>query len=135
MCLGKNLRIRSGTKIRSRKNAVVNIGDNCSISNNCMVVAWERIEIGKDTQFGPGVMVYDQDHDYRAEGGLASEKYKTSPIKIGSGTWIGANAVILRGTEIGDNCVVAAGTVVKGIYPNNVLIYQKREICTKVIDK
>ncbi len=133
--LGKNLRVRSGAKIRVRKNATLYIGDNSSISNNCMVVAWKSIAIGKDVQFGPGVLVYDQDHDYRAEGGMAAEKYKTSPVSIGDGTWIGANAIILRGTEIGKNCVVAAGTIVKGVFPDNVLIYQNREICTRVITR
>lgn len=133
LTLGKNLRIRSGAKIRVRKNATVSIGDNFSMSNNCMIVAWEDVRIGKDVQFGPGVLVYDQDHDYRANGGLAAEKYITSPVSIGDGTWIGANSIILRGTTIGNNCVVAAGTVLKGVYPDNVLIYESRETKTKMI--
>lgn len=46
LSIGKMLRLRSGAKIRVRKNAVVKIGKNLSMSNNCMVVAWERVEIG-----------------------------------------------------------------------------------------
>ena len=55
-------------------------------------------------------------------------KYKTAPVEYSAITsGIGANCVILRGTKIGDNCVVAAGSVIKGEFPANTLIYQKRE--------
>ena len=134
LSIGKMFRLRSGAKARVRKNATVKIGENFSMSNNCMIVAWEKIEIGDNVQFGPGVLVYDQDHDYQAPGGLAAEKYKTSPVTIGNNVWIGANAIILRGSEIGDNCVIAAGTVVKGKYPENSLTYQKQETVTRTIN-
>lgn len=54
-------------------------------------------------------------------------KFKTSPITIGSNVWIGANTLILRGTHIGDNCVVAGGAVIRGSYPANTVIIQKRK--------
>lgn len=125
--IGSGFRMRSGAKLRVRNNAEVSIGKNFSMSNNCVITSWEKIEIGKDVQFGPGVLVYDQDHDISVSGGLAAEKYKTKPIKIGNGVWIGANSVILRGTVIGDNCVIAAGSIVKGKVPSNSLFIQKRE--------
>ena len=43
-------------------------------------------------------------------------------IKIGNNCWIGAKATILDGAEIGDGCVIAAGAVVRGKFPNNVVI-------------
>lgn len=53
-------------------------------------------------------------------------KFKTAPITIGNNVWIGAHALILRGTTIGDNIVVGGGTVVKGDFPANSVIIQKR---------
>ena len=53
-------------------------------------------------------------------------KFQTSPITIGSNVWIGANTLILRGTTIGDNCVVAGGSVIRGSYPADTVIVQKR---------
>ena len=53
-------------------------------------------------------------------------KFKTAPITIGNNVWIGANTLILRGTTIGDNCVVAGGSVIRGNYPSNTVIIQKR---------
>lgn len=75
---------------------------------------------------GPNVLIYDHDHDYKAKGGVFSLKYKTTPIVIGNNVWIGANSIILRGTSIGNNCVVGAGCVLKGEYPDNSIIVQKR---------
>lgn len=124
---GKLIKIRSGSKIRVRKGAICKIGDNFSMSNNCVLTAHESIVIGNGVQFGPGVLVYDHDHDFRAPGGLAAKKYKTAPIEIGDNVWIGANSIILRGTKIGDNCVVGAGSVLKGEYVPGSVIIQKRE--------
>ena len=63
--IGNKFRMRSGAKIRVRKNASISIGKNFSMSNNCVITAWEKIEIGDDVQFGPNVLVYDQDHDLK----------------------------------------------------------------------
>ncbi len=125
--VGRMSKIRSGTKIRVRKEGKLIIGHNFGVSNNCVITAYEKIEIGNDVQFGPGVLVYDHDHDFRVPGGLLANRFKTAPIKIGNNVWIGANSIILRGTSIGDNCVIAAGSIVKGEIPANTMAYQKRE--------
>lgn len=62
-----------------------------------------KLEIGKNFGMSNGCVVTAYDH-----------------IKIG------ANALILRGTTIGDNTVVGGGTVVKGDFPANSVIIQKR---------
>ena len=124
--IGKNFKMRDGAKIRVRKGATCIIGDNSSINSNNTIACHERIEIGNDVQLSPNVQIYDHDHDFRAEGGVKAQKYKTSPVKIGNNVWIGANAVILRGTEIGDNCVVGAGSILKGMFPDNSVIVQKK---------
>lgn len=79
-----------------------------------------------NVMLGPNVLIYDQDHDYRAEGGVAAMKFKTAPITIGNNVWIGANTLILRGTTIGDNCVIGAGCVVKDDISNGSVFVQQR---------
>lgn len=127
LILGKLVRVRSGSKIKVRKGAEVQIGDNTSLNHGCMVISHDKIIIGKGVQFGPNVLIYDHDHDFRANNGLKELKYKTSPIVIGNNVWIGANTVILRGTKIGNNCVVGAGSIIKGKINDNTVIVQKRE--------
>ena len=127
LSLGKMIRIRSGSKIRVREGARIQIGDNTSLNHGCMIISHEKIIIGKDVQFGPNVLIYDHDHDFRTKNGLKDLKYKTSPIEVGNNVWIGANTVLLRGAKIGDNCVIGAGCIIKGEFPDNTIILQKRE--------
>lgn len=131
LSIGKNFKMRGGAKIRVRKNATCKIGKNVSVNSNNIIVCHDSITLGDNIQLAPNVLIYDHDHDYKADGGITAMKYKTSPIIIGNNCWIGANTVILRGTVLGDNCVVGAGSVLKGTYPNNSIIIQKRETIVK----
>lgn len=124
--LGKKVRVHSGTKIKVRRNAECVIGENAKLNYNNIIVCRQKIIIGKGVEFAPNVFIYDHDHDFRAEGGLKANKMLCEEIVIGDNVWIGANCVILRGTHIGDNSVVAAGSIIKGNYPPNSLIVQKR---------
>ncbi len=127
LSLGKNFKMRDGAKIRIRNGAECVIGDNSSVSINNMIACHEKIIIGDNVQFSPGVQLYDHDHDFRHRDGLKANHFKTSPIIIGNNVWIGANTIILRGTVIGDNCVVGAGSIVKGEFPKDSVIVQKRQ--------
>ena len=124
--VGRRINIRNGSRLAVRKNGILKIGDNFYMNSGCLISVHESITIGNDVEFGPGVLVYDQDHDFRVEGGLKAKKFKTSPVTIGNNVWIGANTIILRGTSIGDNCVVGAGCILKGKYDNGLVIIQKR---------
>lgn len=122
---GNKVRIHSGSKIKVRKKAALSIGTGTRINYNCMIVCRRSVTIGQGCEFGPGVLVYDHDHDFRV--GHDKREYKCSDVVIGDHVWIGANTVILRGTVIGDNCVIGAGSVVRGNVPSNSILVQKRE--------
>ena len=126
LVIGKKLKMHNGAKVRVRKGGSLKIGQNFGMSNGCVVTAYEYIEIGDNVMLGPNVLIYDQDHDYRVEGGVSAMKYKTSPIKIGHNVWIGANTIVLKGTSIGDNCVIGAGSIISGEIPDNCVVIQKR---------
>lgn len=127
--LGRKVRVHSGSKIKVRKNAKLVLGPGVKMNYNCIIACRKEIKIGADTQFGPSVYVYDHDHDYKA--GLLKDEYLEESVEIGKNCWIGANTVILRGTRIGDNSVVGAGCVLKGIFPANSVVVQKRETVIK----
>ena len=126
--LGKKVRVHSGSKLKARPGARLCLGDGVKMNYNCIVVCRSEITIGAGTEFGPSVYVYDHDHDFRV--GLSKDEIANDSVTIGKNCWIGANTVILRGTSIGDNTVVGAGCVIKGDYPSDSVIVQKRE--TKV---
>ena len=71
-------------------------------------------------------MIYDNDHDYKQPIEKRATSFKSSPISIGKGTWIGGGTIILRGSVIGENCVIGAGSVIKGEIPGGSIIVQKR---------
>jgi acetyltransferase-like isoleucine patch superfamily enzyme len=127
--LGKKIRIHSGSKVKVRTGATLRIGNNVKINYYCIIACHDNISIGEGTEFGPSVYLYDHDHDYRK--GLAAdsniEKFRKAPISIGNNCWIGANTIILRGTTIGNNCVIGAGCVIKGNYPDNSVIVQRKK--------
>lgn len=123
--LGKQISTRRNVEFNSNQGGIINIGNHTFFNNNCILASHEKIEIGEDCSFGPNVVVYDHDHDFKIHGGKKLEKYKTSPIKIGNNVWIGANVIILRGVTIGDNSVIAAGTIVREDVRKNVIYHSK----------
>ena len=127
LSIGTGFKMRPGAVLRVRKGAVCKIGNNVSFNLNNMLACQEAVTLGDDVILSPNVQIYDHDHDYRAEGGVAAMCYKTSPVVIGSNVWIGANCVILRGTRIGDNCVIGAGCIVRGEIPANSVVTQERK--------
>tara|TARA_Y100000991_G_C21887754_1_gene312355 strand:+ start:35 stop:580 length:546 start_codon:yes stop_codon:yes gene_type:complete len=82
------------------------------------IQAINKIEIHSSVLIGPDVKIISADHKDNN-----SELYKDSPsIRIGEGTWISSNVVILPGTEIGKNCIVGAGSIVNKKFNDNSLI-------------
>ncbi|RCV54410.1 acyltransferase [Marinitenerispora sediminis] len=103
---------------------LLRIGDGCAIGRGSHVVAHASIEVGDFVYTGPHVYITDQNHSYRdTETPVGLQWPADDPVRIGPGTWIGANAVILPGVRLGRNCVVAAGSVVRpGEYPDHSVI-------------
>lgn len=74
----------------------------------CYIQAVNKIVIGTKTRTGPGVKFISANHDIVSINSLLP----SSPIIIGDGCWIGANAVILPSVSLGDHTIVGAGAVV-----------------------
>jgi acetyltransferase-like isoleucine patch superfamily enzyme len=69
------------------------------------------LEIGATCSISTGVHIYTHDTVRWALSGGAQEPER-APVRIGACTYIGAQAVVLKGVEIGDHCVVGAGALV-----------------------
>lgn len=93
------------------------------------------LRLGKDTNIQPGVII-DASHCWLIEIGdrvtiaptamiLAHDAStlpfigyaKVAQVRIGTGAFIGAGAIILPGSKIGDYAVIGAGAVVSGEIP------------------
>lgn len=124
--IGHNFKLETDSKIRVIQGGSLTIGNNCFINCGSYITALGKTIIGNNCMFGPNVMIFDHDHDYKSEGGISDGKVTVGEIIIGDNVWIGANCVILRDTYINDNAVIAAGSVVKGNVPSGCLFVQKR---------
>ena len=102
---------------------VVTIGDRCVIGRGSHIVGHWSIEIGDDIQTGPYVYITDQNHSYLDPRQPVGRQWPVEAgVRIGSGSWLGANAVVLPGTTIGEHVVVAAGAVVRGKVPDHCVV-------------
>lgn len=102
----------------------VKIGNNVGLGSHgfygCGVGS---LVIGDDCIFGNYVSIHPENHNYRSDEPIRLQGVSSQGgVKIGNNCWIGTKATILDGTEIGSGCIVAAGAVVKGVFPDNVII-------------
>jgi len=99
------------------------IGDRCVIGRGSHIVAHESVEIGDDVWTGPYVYITDQNHGYEDLDTPIGRQFPVNrPVSIGSGSWLGAGAIVLPGASIGRNVVVAAGSVVRGTVPDHCVV-------------
>lgn len=99
---------------------IVEIGDNVLIGRGSSIVAHLSVVIDDDVFFGPNVYVTDQNHgvedlDVPIGGQTTAER----PVRIGWGSWLGTNSVVLPGVTIGRHVAVGAGSVVTRDLPDN----------------
>ncbi len=109
--------------MESHKNGKLEILDNVSIGNGVHISAGENIIISSGCLISSYVLITDIDHDTKQIGFSVSETpIYTKPTFIDENVFIGAGAKILAGTHLGKGCVIAANSVVRGIFPDYVVI-------------
>jgi acetyltransferase-like isoleucine patch superfamily enzyme len=102
---------------------LLTIGDRCVIGRGSHIVAHECVEIGDDVWTGPYIYITDQNHGYEDPDMPIGRQFPVNrPVSIGSGSWLGAGAIVLPGAQIGRNVVVAAGSVVRGPVPDHCVV-------------
>jgi acetyltransferase-like isoleucine patch superfamily enzyme len=113
----------------------VRIGEGCIIFSRHISTEPYLVELGDRVVIAAGVQ-------FVTHNGLSFRLRHThpdlqvfGPIRIGSDTLVGLNAILLPGTEIGANCLVNAGAVVRGRIPDDsVVIGNPARVHGKVSD-
>ena len=116
--------------IRTDKNSILEIGNNCGMSSTLMHVK-EKVKIGNNVKIGACCLILDSDFhslDYRIRNGsicdenganIDSQMAKTKPVVIEDDVLIGARTIILKGVTIGARSVIGAGSVVTRNIPSD----------------
>ncbi|WP_327019510.1 sugar O-acetyltransferase [Brevundimonas sp. Root1279] len=89
----------------------IRLGRDVFLNFNCVILDVCEVDIGDQTQIGPGVQILAADHPRDPEQRAQGIEFG-KPIVIGRNVWIGGGALILPGVTIGDDAVIGAGAVV-----------------------
>lgn len=78
------------------------------------------ITIEDDVLLGIGIHIYTTDHEFLdpTRPIIAQEDRPAAPVLVKTGSWIGANVILLPGVTIGRNCVIGAGSIVTKSIPD-----------------
>lgn len=98
----------------------LHIGDRVTATAALGITVFHRVTIEDDVTFGADVFIADGTH--ATTRGDVPYKYQgidsVAPVRIGRGSWIGKNVVIMPGVSIGAYVVVGANAVVTGDVPD-----------------
>lgn len=120
--VGKNTRIE-GSGAFSFLGKGIKCGNNTSLGTDSFYGCAGGIEIGSDTIVGNFVSFHSENHNFDAvDVKIRLQGVNHKGISIGNNCWIGSKTTILDGAKVGNGCVIAAGAVVRGEFPDNVVI-------------
>jgi putative colanic acid biosynthesis acetyltransferase WcaF len=93
------------------------IGDDCWIGEDAWLLNLEPITIEHDVCISQGAFLCTGSHNHRDP----AFGYDNAPISVGSGAWIAAMSIVLRGSTVAPGTLLRAGTTLVGRSPNDSL--------------
>lgn len=118
--IAQSVSIGPGVNIIVKENAHLRIGAGTYFTSDLHLEVVNRVSIGNNCAISWGVTIIDDNHHQLIP--PTPVTLSSKQVSIGNHVWIGCNVTILEGTRIGNNSIVAAGSLVKGSFPDNVLI-------------
>lgn len=121
--VGKGVRLHGPITLHASENGYSNleIGDGAIFNGNNYLDLSGKITLEKGVSLGPGVIINTHNrfnYNEFLETALASECGVRS-VRIGEGSGIKANSLVVMGVTIGKNCVIAGGAVVNKDIPDS----------------
>ncbi|MFE4196034.1 DapH/DapD/GlmU-related protein [Paenarthrobacter sp. NPDC056912] len=104
--VGQGVKIRHGVMVHWPWK--LRIEDNVWIGVDAWILNLEPVTIGSDSCISQGVLLCTGSHAFDSP----TFEFDNGPISVGSGSWIGARATVLRGVSVGDGCLVGASALV-----------------------
>ena len=115
--IGKSVHLRSSVTVYHPE--TITIGDFLDVGENVVLRGAGGIAIGDRVLIAAGAVITTVGHPLELpRWGITVAK----PVRIGDDVWIGANAVILPGVSIGSGSIVGAGAVVTRDVPADTVV-------------
>lgn len=112
----------SERKIRYFRKQGMKIGNQCHFNTISFSTEPYLIEIGDHVAIAAGTDFITHDGAVWCFRDELVNADVFGKIKIGNNVFIGNNCTILPKTIIGDNCIIGAGSIIRGKFPENVVI-------------
>ena len=116
LILGQNVKIGCGAIIRVEPHAKLKLNDNVRIGSKCRLIAYESIELGKNTGLSWECQVIDSNmHDIQNI--VSGESIQSNrKVIIGACNWIGTRTSIMKGTITPDFTIISATSLCNRSY-------------------
>jgi acetyltransferase-like isoleucine patch superfamily enzyme len=120
--LGAFVHIGDRCALRAHE-GVLRIGDKAVLGADVRINCWLDIEMGDACLVADWTYVADFDHVHTDPArAIKDQGIAKTPVRVGSGSWLGVRTTVLRGTSLGTGTVVAAHSVVRGVHPDHVVL-------------
>lgn len=109
--------------IRLGQDCTVNIENQVSCTNSCLVTTAEGITvtIAEDSMLASEIQIRADDGHPIFDVNTGKRVNMPKSVSIGPHAWIGGRVTILSGAQVGEGSVIGFASVVKGKIPNNVV--------------
>jgi acetyltransferase-like isoleucine patch superfamily enzyme len=87
--------------------AVIRIGNGTYLNRNSLIVANSLVDIGENCKISWDVIIMDSDQHE-----IPGKETGDQPVIIEPDAWIGCRSIILKGVHVGRGAIIAAGSVV-----------------------
>lgn len=111
LVIGEQVRLSSGMSLQLHGAARVEIGDRTFFNVHCTIGAADRVLVGADCLFAPGVTIVDSNHRFDdVNTPIREQGLNVRCVEIGNDVWVGSHATVI--SNIGSGSVVGANSVV-----------------------
>lgn len=113
-----------GDWVEIRAGAAFMVGGRLEVAGQNLV-SWgtvihcdEHVHLARHVVASEHVTITDSAHEH-VDGAWHLDTVRTSPVRVGTDTWIGAHGTITPGVSVGERCIVGAGAVVTRDVPDD----------------
>jgi len=105
-------RFGSGVYIQVEKDAILEIGNDVLISNNCKIICYKKITIGNHCRIAWETQIIDTMFHFIKEIETGRISSLSQPITLGDNNWIGNRVSVMKGSQTPNYCIIASGSMV-----------------------
>lgn len=125
-CIIKSSKISKGFygELQLGHGCTIILGHDITVQGRVFITTAEesKVEVGNDCMFSAEIQVRAEDSHAIYDVETGNRINRSKDIFIGDHVWIGYRSTILQGSYIGEGSVIGFGSIVKGNFPNNVIV-------------